>query len=478
MQQVSCPGCGAPVTFKSHASVLAVCEFCSTTVLKDADSVKDLGKMSAVLEDYSPFQIGTSGRIGGRSFTLIGRIQLRYEAGMWNEWYAMFDDGSVGWLGDSSGMYTFTFERDVPQDKVPPFSALAIGKSMRFEERSFLAAEIRTGQCVGGQGELPFKVGQGYEIEVADFRYANQFLTLDYSDDKVRAYLGQAVTLPQLECQLLRDDDQIKESAAKFKGKVGALDCPSCGNSISYAPGVSKHLVCSACHAQIDSSTPKAQVVAAGAEIEAVHTTLELGAKAKINGTAHQIIGLMKRQDDEGEEWVEYLLYSSKGGFLWLVETNTGWARANVMETWPNWDRGENAQIDKFQYKKLYEYSAEVTFAVGAFNWRVNVGDTVQVIEFGQGQNKLAAEMTDKELTWSRSMPVAPDQIRAWFGQAIDAEKASPEGELSSTKFIYWLLGLNAIPFLLGASGTWFILLLAVLALYLPVNYLNKKDKS
>ena len=61
MQTVSCPGCGAPVEFKSHASVMAVCEFCRTTVVKEAEAVRDLGKMSAVLEDYSPIRIGTAG---------------------------------------------------------------------------------------------------------------------------------------------------------------------------------------------------------------------------------------------------------------------------------------------------------------------------------------------------------------------------------------------------------------------------------
>ena len=62
MQQATCPGCGAPVQFKSAASVMAVCEYCKTTLLKDAASVVDLGKMSDVLEDYSPLQIGTAGR--------------------------------------------------------------------------------------------------------------------------------------------------------------------------------------------------------------------------------------------------------------------------------------------------------------------------------------------------------------------------------------------------------------------------------
>ncbi len=61
MQQVSCPTCGAPVPFRSAASVMAVCDYCKSTLIKDADSVRNIGRMSDVLEDYSPIQINTSG---------------------------------------------------------------------------------------------------------------------------------------------------------------------------------------------------------------------------------------------------------------------------------------------------------------------------------------------------------------------------------------------------------------------------------
>src|ERR1043165_6717676 len=101
MQKVSCPSCGAEVSFRSSASVMAVCEYCRSTLLKDAESVKDIGKMSEVLEDYSPIQINTSGVFQDRAFTVVGRIQLRYDAGFWNEWYVFFDDGTNGWLSDA-----------------------------------------------------------------------------------------------------------------------------------------------------------------------------------------------------------------------------------------------------------------------------------------------------------------------------------------------------------------------------------------
>ena len=77
MQEINCPSCGAPAAFRSSAAVMVVCEFCHSTLLKDADTVKDIGKMSTVLEDYTPLQIHTSGQWDGQGFTLVGRIQLR-----------------------------------------------------------------------------------------------------------------------------------------------------------------------------------------------------------------------------------------------------------------------------------------------------------------------------------------------------------------------------------------------------------------
>src|SRR5205085_11397584 len=132
---------------------MAVCEFCRATVVKDEGSVRDLGKMSDVLEDYSPVQIGTSGVTAGRAFTVVGRIQLRYASGIWNEWFLLFDDGSNGWLGDSSGRYAITTERPLAGDH-PAFEMIRPGREVELEAGRFIAAEKRVARCIGGQGEL------------------------------------------------------------------------------------------------------------------------------------------------------------------------------------------------------------------------------------------------------------------------------------------------------------------------------------
>jgi len=70
----------------------------------------------------------------------------------------------------------------------------------------YVASDIRTAECIGGQGELPFSVHQGWQARVADFRRGSKFVTLDYSDaGPPKIYAGVAVALDQLNCQLLRE---------------------------------------------------------------------------------------------------------------------------------------------------------------------------------------------------------------------------------------------------------------------------------
>jgi hypothetical protein len=460
---------------------MAVCEYCKATILKDAESVRDIGKMSAVLEDYSPIQIGTSGVYGSQGFTVIGRIQLKYPAGMWNEWYVMFDDGRNAWLGDASGQYMLTIEKQV-EGELPSAVLLAPSREFAIDGKRYTVADVRTAQCIGGQGELPFRVGEGWQARLADMRSGTSFLTLDYSEsERPIVYSGQAVTLENLKCQLLRDDEQIKESAGRYRGKASPLDCPSCGSSVSFIPGATTHIVCPSCRAQLDTTGSVAEVIAAGRAMEQIHTTLELGAKATVSGKQYDLIGVMSRRDDEGEGWTEYLMYNARAGFFWLVETSEGWFRADVQDNWPRWS-GSTASLGNINFTKLYEYEAEVTYAAGAFNWRVSAGDKVKVVEFESDHNTLAAEITGEELTWSMSGPVSADQVKAWFGKSV------PQGVVSlddnrglsdlAVKFLKGLLVVNAIPLLLAFGGTWYYMLIAAAAIYFPALYLESSKGS
>ena len=81
-----CPGCGAPVEFRSAQSTHAVCGYCQSTVVRSGDVLQRLGKMAELFDDHSPLQLMASGRIqlDGKDvpFTLIGRLQYKSDAGV------------------------------------------------------------------------------------------------------------------------------------------------------------------------------------------------------------------------------------------------------------------------------------------------------------------------------------------------------------------------------------------------------------
>jgi hypothetical protein len=461
---------------------MAVCEFCRATVVKDLDAVRDLGKMSEVLEDYSPFQLGTAGSVGGRSFTLVGRIQLRYASGIWNEWFLLFDDGANGWLGDSSGRYVLTTERPLGASW-PAFEMIRPGREVELEAGRFVAAEKRVARCIGGQGELPFRVGEGWEARVADLRQGSAFVTLDYSDgDKPVLYAGSAVTIEQMQCQLLRDDEAIKASAGRYRGMTASLSCPQCGAAVDFVPGVTPNVVCRSCAAELDAATPAVQVLRAGERAGEHAFTIPLGATGTVGSQKVRVLGAMVRADDEGNRWSEYLLYSPRAGFSWLVETDEGWWRAEVLDVWPTEAGTSAVRLDGAAYTHLYDYTAKVELALGAFNWKVAAGDTVRVSEYQQGQVRLASELSLEELTWSRSSPVAYDQVRAWFGLSSQAVHAPPTPVAARAsvgaqtgKFLIWLCCLNLVPLVLNFSGAAPWLLIGMLALALPPGFIKNE---
>jgi len=91
-----CPSCGAPLRFRGATSIVAVCQFCKATLVRDGANLQDIGKQAELLEDHSPIRIGADGKHKGRGFTVVGRIQYRYGSDFWkwsNVWPRYFMRG-------------------------------------------------------------------------------------------------------------------------------------------------------------------------------------------------------------------------------------------------------------------------------------------------------------------------------------------------------------------------------------------------
>ena len=204
-KEFNCPSCGAPVVFQSSASILEVCQYCSSTLVRHDLNLENIGKMAELQVDGSPLQLGAGGRYQGVPFTVVGRIQLRYEQGLWNEWHILFDDQRAGWLGESMGIYAVSFLTQV-NEKTPRFEDLYPGAKVVLKSQSYEVNQVEKAFCLAGQGELPFQIGPGYEAPTVDLAGpGNRFATLDYSEETPLVFVGEYVEFEELHLSGLRE---------------------------------------------------------------------------------------------------------------------------------------------------------------------------------------------------------------------------------------------------------------------------------
>lgn len=417
MKKSNCPTCGAQVIFRSAASIMAVCEYCrSTLVRRDAD-VENIGKMAELLEDASLIQLGAQGRYRGMHFAVVGRIQMQYAQGVWNEWHLFFDNGRSGWLSDGNGNYTVTFLAKT-EAALPAFSQMSAGMSVKLNGEPFTVTDIETGTCIAGAGELMFKVGAGFAAPSVDLRSARNFASIDYSEDIPLLFMGAAVDFADLHLSNLRDAAQ----AGMGKTKLNALQCPSCAASIQIHTAGILRLTCPSCHALLDAENETLKLLKKFNANNKIIPFIPLGTEGTLGGTKFRVIGFLERAasaDGLLYRWDEYLLHNPEQGFHWLSEYDGHWTYARPVNTAPtsSYVNGVRALLcNGRQYIHFEHSNAKVNYVAGEFYWRVSAGEKTRIDDYIDPPFILSEEKSGNEITWTEGEYLDAEVVRSAFG--------------------------------------------------------------
>ena len=455
--RAACPNCGAPVDFRSAASASAVCSFCRSTLLRDGDALRRIGVSAELFDDHSPLQLGAGGTLQGNAFTLIGRLQYRSADGTWNEWHALFDNGRSGWLSEDNGRYVMAFDAAL-EGPAPDWAGLRAGAPVTVAAQAWTVGSVTQATLLAAQGELPAAPpGSDRAFTVVDLRNPQgEVGTLDDRDPAAPGWsIGRAVSLGELAMH------GLAETAEKtLRGR--SVACPSCGNALELRLDSTQSVACPQCKAVVDVSQGVGAELSHYAQVQGREPQIPLGRTGLIAiagkpAMAWQVVGYVERceipddPDDERSVWREYLLYHRTEGFAFLVDAEDGWSWAAPITGVPE-GSGERVRHQGVTYRKLYDYTGQVSYVLGEFYWRVEREQRTANTDYqGTGSDsdkRLNCERTgsgaSQEVVWSAGEALSAALVFKAFGVAppggsgLDAAPVASNAASLLAKLFFW----------------------------------------
>lgn len=463
--QANCPSCAAPIEFQKGSTIVLVCPFCRSAVARTDRGLDDLGKVAEIADSQSPLKLGLKGEYLGNRFELTGRAQLRHEmGGYWDEWYATFSNGWVGWLAEAQGRFYMTFFQPLPSGvTLPSFDHIQVGASVPEipSETPLMVTEKGTATAVAADGEIPYKFVPNEQSDYADLSgVGNAFGTIDYSINPPWIFIGKQVTLAEIG---LGDAKPVQREARRTTS--AAMGCPNCGGPLALiAPDKAERVTCPNCSSLLDVNQGNLKYLKALDPSPSPHAfVLPIGAEGTFKETKFKSIGAVVRSVTvEGIEyfWHEYLLYNPMIGFRWLVHSDNHWnfvEPVNPAEVTPPLiaQSGAQASYNGKWLKIFQDAPAVVRYVQGEFYWRVEQGETVRATDYVAAPLMLSSEVSSNEINWSVGVYMTNAEIEKAFGVS-DLPKpwsVAPNQPFTGSFYYTWgllpLLGLVAVAILM-----------------------------
>ncbi len=408
--------------FKAGTSLLSVCPYCGSAVARVGDDITELevlGQVAPLADLGSPLQVGTSGRYDKRDFTIVGRVQLDYGLGPWNEWYAAFDDGGWGWIAEAQGRVYVTFA--TPADDLPGYAEARVGSRFHGAGVLLTVTERRRAKFVAAEGELPFAAAPGAYVYYCDVEGPDGiFGTLDYASSSAARpdtlFLGR-----QVDYEALFDRSVLRSVAPAEAAAAVGMNCPNCGAGVQLrAPDEAQRVTCGNCDSLLDCSRGNELFLLTGARRGGPEPKIPLGARGKFNQRTWTLFGhLVRSVTYEGVRyaWEEYLLRDeSRGGYRWLLYNDGHWTWIDPVHAGDVQGAGRVAILQGQRFRHFQSSTAKVDDLRGEFYWKVSIGEQVGMMDFIRPPQVLSRESSADEVNWSVGTYLPPSEVEDAFG--------------------------------------------------------------
>jgi hypothetical protein len=459
---MQCPSCGARLERMNPGIVVAVCAFCSTTLYREGP-VLHAGEKSILAEPQSNLRVGSSGFVGDRQVELLGRIQFASSHGdaAWDEWYAVdLANGEKLWLVEDARSYTL--ERAVGPVDLPADFDPSIGRVVEHEGQGFEITEVGDAVCVGGQGHLgrDLRPGAVYRFVDSKLLGATGVLNLEFSPGALTGgaplgFYGETVHPSAIRFEPVESFDSTPAQTGN------AIQCVACGAGFSLrAQGEPvRTATCESCGSQLELSPAGIKVLSRNEG--AAMFPFAVGDSMEWTGDRWEVMGrLVYSERDEDGVYLsrEYLLWSPKGGYLWLLEydghyivfrpTSAGPPLRSVRLS----GRFDTFEVLDSSFKHFERGFQTLHYVDGALPWLARRGDKHEYVDLIDPPRILSVELTgEREQARFLGDYVTPKAIHEAFSKESPADPpigvhaAQPSPVTAAHRWTAWACVLFAV---------------------------------
>jgi hypothetical protein len=393
----ACPQCGAPLRFGGAASLAAVCAYCRSAVLRAGARLELAGKVPDLVATDTRLAVGATGKLQGRGFVILGRLQLSQGAATWNEWYASLGGADWGWLAEAQGRL-FATRPIAGAGGLPAFESLAPGAEVDLPGGLASVDEVNEARLVSFEGELPVRPEPGESWRYADLSTGGGgFATIDYgSGGEPVLYAGRELSYAEA---------GLADRAPPFTAgaePARALTCPGCGGRVELRRPDVKAFACPSCRSLLDVSGGDLRVVSV---LEGrARPPIPLGAKGTLRGEALEVLGFLARStevDGERFAWQELLLHGA-GGYRWLSAYEGHWLLLRPIAAGKVQLVGRRSlRCEGRTFKHFQGAPARCDDIQGELYWEVRAGEEVRADDYVAPPFLLSAERSESEVSYS-----------------------------------------------------------------------------
>ncbi len=426
----TCPVCGAPLVFAVGRSRAAVCGSCKALVARRDQDFEKVGQVAELIPTGTRLALGATGQFEGDRFEIIGRLQMEWSSGVWDEWYVAFDgavpdpvEGAApaapgprvrwGWLAEAQGRYYFTLPRKGTD--LPALAAVKPGKvALRLGKTRLVAVDVKQAKIVTCEGELPDEVEPGAVVRSVDLEGPDgAFGTIDYGapGDEPKLFFGKRRTLKELQIK----GGKVLDPAVDAPEGL-SLSCGNCGAPVTLrVPDQTVRVVCEACHALLEHESGALRLL----EILKRHGAkppIPLGRKGTLRGAEVVVVGWIEWRSLD-DSWEDLLLYNPETtDFSWLVLGDGHWALSTPISAGDVTAGAAPVHRGK-AYRRFSSGTAEVDEVLGELYWKVAVGDSTEAVDYIAPPEGLSCERSDGEVNWSHLTYLQPGEVAEAFGE-------------------------------------------------------------